>query len=117
MKKVIILTESDLIKIVKKVIKEQDYIDDFFSDDLSNEDPEEEDDDILDYGFDYSSEDDFEDKMKQKNITKKVRSISHEFPVKQSSRWSKSDDSYKPYSPIKSDDMDLDTYLKSIRKK
>jgi len=72
-------------------------------------DPEE----IQDFGFDYEEEDDENRKYKE-FLRKKFRPSPIKYPTK---RWDKKDAVYKPYSPIKSTDMDLDTYLRSIKGK
>lgn len=69
-------------------------------------------DDIQDYGFDYE-DDDADDKRYKEFLRKKIKPSSIQYPTR---RWDKGDEEYKPYSPLKSSDMDLITFLKSKEK-
>jgi hypothetical protein len=117
MKKVIRLTESDLRKIVKRILKESHFEDnDTPLEDMSDFDDNdygEEDDDITDYGFDVEDEigddDEFQNKMRFRDRVRRNRPGGP--GVGSGERWSK--DMEKPYSPIKADDLPLDKFLKS----
>jgi len=119
MSKIVRLTESELVRLVKRMIKESEegfeVIDDDFEDipNKSTEFPDNEDDDIVDYGFDiedkFSDDDDFQNKMKFKSHMSKHRPSS--IGIGDSKRWDK--DSEKEWSPIKDDDLPLDKFLKS----
>ena len=108
MKKTIRVTESELVNIIKKFIKE-DFEKDF-DDDGEYIDLEK--DDIQDFGFDYEEDiDDVEDFEK----TKRRKNIKLSEPYFGKSEWRKEWE--KPYSPIKPTDLPLDKYLASKRLK
>lgn len=115
MKKVIRLTESELVNLVNKIIEQQEF--DFEEDDFENEDEEM---GVEDFGFDYDEneyDDEMQSALRRKAAMKRFKSTPMELP---SGRPKKEDDTfkpYKPYSPIKSTDMDLDTYLRSKKGK
>jgi hypothetical protein len=108
MKKTIRVTESELVNIIKKFIKE-DFEKDF-DDDGEYIDIEK--DDIQDFGFDYEEDiDDVEDFEK----TKRRKNIKLAEPYFGKSEWKKEWE--KPYNPIKPTDLPLDKYLASKRLK
>jgi hypothetical protein len=120
MSKIIRLTESELVGLVKRMIKESEEgferIDDDFEDipdKLTDFSDEYDDDDIVDYGFDvedkFSDDDEFQNKMKLKSHMGKNRQSS--IGIGGGTRWDK--DSEKEWSPIKADDLPLDKFLKS----
>lgn len=120
MKKTIRLTESELIDLVKKIIKEQegfDQLDDTpLEDEPSLDDLEDFDDDIEDYGFDVEDEfedDDFQTKMRQHERMKNIRPS--EYGIGSGERWTNQMDreTEKPWSPIKPDDLPLEKFAKS----
>lgn len=101
MKKVITLTESELVDLIKKIVSED--IDDEFEDDIEMDG----DDEIQDFGFDYEEDDDEDalEKMKSRKIFKPS-------PVQHGrSEWKKEWET--PYNPIKPSDLPLDKYLMS----
>jgi hypothetical protein len=114
MKKTIRLTESELIHLVKRIIKEQegfDQLDDTPIEDTSFLDDGE---DIQDFGFDnedgeFDDDDDFQTKMRYSERMKKDRPSS--IGLGAGTRWD--GDSEKEWSPIKPTDMPLDKFLKS----
>jgi hypothetical protein len=114
MKKTIRLTESELIHLVKRIIKEQegfDQLDDTPIEDTSFLDDGE---DIQDFGFDnedgeFDDDDDFQTKMRYSERMKKDRPSS--IGLGAGTRWD--GDSEKEWSPIKPSDMPLDKFLKS----
>lgn len=115
MKRVIKLTESELVRLVNRIIKEQPF--EPGDDDLENFEDDFEDDEVNDYGFDYDEpayDDEMQSELRRKAAIKRFRSAPMELP---SGRPGKEEKNYKPYNPIKSTDMDLDTYLKSIKRK
>jgi hypothetical protein len=113
MSKILRLTESELVRLVKRMIKESEegfeVIDDLgdIPDDYEN------DDDIKDYGFDvddeFSDDDEFQNKMKFRDRVR--RNLPGSVGVGGGTRWDK--DSEKEWSPIKADDLPLDKFLKS----
>jgi hypothetical protein len=110
MKKIIRLNEEELLRVIKRVVKEVNEvgpdIDDY--EDFDEFDDEE----IEDYGFDY--EDEFDDDEFQKKMKKKHSRI-NALPIEYGDmQWKKEYE--KPYSPIKPSDMSLDNYLKSKNK-
>lgn len=116
MSKIVRLTESDLIRLVKRVIKEQegfDELDDF--EDISDESSDfpDEEDNVEDLGFDveddFSDDDEFQNKMRFRERVR--RNLPGSVGVGSGTRWDK--DSEKEYSPIKADDLPLDKFLKS----
>jgi hypothetical protein len=123
MSKIVRLTESELIRLVKIMIKESEEgferIDDDFEDipdkltDFSDGYDDDDDDDIVDYGFDvedkFSDDDEFQNKMKFKSHMGKHKQSS--IGIGGGTRWDK--DSEKEWSPIKADDLPLDKFLKS----
>jgi len=117
MSKILRLTESELVRLVKRMIKESEegfeVIDDFEDiPDESTDFPDEED-DVRDYGFDieneYNDDDEFQNKMKFKSHMGKNKQSS--IGIGGGTRWDK--DSEKEWSPIKADDLPLDKFLKS----
>jgi hypothetical protein len=120
MKKTIRLTESELINLVKRVIKEQegfDQLDDTPIEDEPSLDDEDMDGDIDDIGFDvedeFSDDDEFQNKMRFKERTKKDKPSG--LDLGDFTRWDSESDREvkKGWSPIKSDDLPLDKFLKS----
>jgi len=118
MKKTIRLTESELIHLVKRIIKEQegfDQLDDTPIEDTSFLDDEEENNNgIQDFGFDiedgeFDDDDDFQTKMRYSERMKKDRPSS--IGLGAGTRWDC--DNEKEWSPIKPTDMPLDKFLKS----
>jgi hypothetical protein len=118
MKKTIRLTESELIYLVKRIIKEQEGFDQL--DDTPIEDEpslDDSDDEIEDYGFDveddFEDDDEFQSKMRHREHMKKNKPSSVGFGG--GIRWdSESDrDAKKEWTPIKADDLPLDKFLKS----
>jgi hypothetical protein len=118
MKKTIRLTESELINLVKRIIKEQegfDQLDDTPIEDEPSLDDEE--DDIEDFGFDieddFDEDDDFQTKMRHKERMRKDKQSG--LGLGAGTRWDSESDRQvsKPYSPIKADDLPLDKFLKS----
>jgi hypothetical protein len=119
MSKIVRLTESELVRLVKRIIKENK--DDFEFEELDiplEKEPslfdDEDDKDIVDYGFDdvdtYGDDDDeFQNKMKFKSHMGKNKQSS--IGIGAGARWDK--DSEKEWSPIKADDLPLDKFLKS----
>lgn len=113
MGKTIRLTESELVKLVKRVIKENEEFDDF--EEIFDEptDFPDEDDDVEDYGFDvedeFGDDDEFQNKMKFRSYMKKHNPSG--IGLGAGTRWDK--DSEKEWSPIKADDLPLDKFLKS----
>jgi hypothetical protein len=122
MKKTIRLTESELIHLVKRIIKEQegfDQLDDTpLEDEPSLDDLENFDDDIEDYGFDieddFDEDDDFQSKMRHRERMRQDRPSS--VGLGGATRWdSESDREVKKggWSPIKPDDLPLEKFAKS----
>lgn len=119
MSKIVRLTESELVRLVKRIVKENE--DDFEFEELDiplEKEPslfdDEDDKDIVDYGFDdedtYGDDDDeFQNKMKFKSHMGKNKQSS--IGIGAGTRWDK--DSEKEWSPIKADDLPLDKFLKS----
>jgi hypothetical protein len=117
MKKTIRLTESELIYLVKRIVKEQvgfDQLDDTPIEDEPFLDDEE--DEIEDYGFDieddFEDDDEFQTKMRFKERMKKDKPSSMGLGL--GIRWDS--DSEKEWSPIKPSDTPLEKYLKSKKK-
>ena len=105
MKKVITLTESELVDLIKKIVSED--IDDEFEDDIEMDG----DDEIQDFGFDYEEDDD-EDALEKI----KSRKMFKPSPVQHGrSEWKKEWET--PYNPIKASDLPLDKYLASKKLK
>ena len=121
MSKIVRLTESELVRLVKRMIKESEegferLDDDNFEDisDISTDfSDEDEKNDIVDYGFDvedeFGDDDEFQNKMKFKSHMGKNKQSS--IGIGGGTRWDK--DSEKEWSPIKADDLPLDKFLKS----
>ena len=119
MSKIIRLTESDLVRLVKRIVKESEegfeVIDDDGLEGIPDEstDLSDEDDDIEDYGFDvedkFSDDDEFQNKMRFRDRVR--RNLPGSVGVGGGTRWDK--DSEKEWSPIKADDLPLDKFLKS----
>jgi hypothetical protein len=118
MKKIITLKETELVTLIKRIIKEteEEYFD--FEEMIdppteSNDDDDDNDDYIDDYGFDLEDEfpydDEFQNKMKLKSHMGKNKMSS--IGIGGKVRWDK--DSEKEWSPIKPSDMPLEKYLKS----
>lgn len=117
MSKIVRLTESDLVRLVKRIVKESEegfeVIDDF--EDISDEptDFPDEDDDIKDLGFDvedeFGDDDEFQNKMRFRERVR--RNLPGSVGIGSGKRWDK--DSEKEYNPIKPDDLPLDKFLKS----
>lgn len=99
-KKVIRLTESELVDLLKKIIRE-----DMENEFIDDEDMEDDGDEIQDFGFDYEEED--EDDLEKIKRRSKFKPAPMEYG---SSEWKKEWE--KPYSPIKASDLPLDKYLK-----
>lgn len=99
-KKVIRLTESELVDLLKKIIKE-----DMENEFIDDEDMDDDGDEIQDFGFDYEEED--EDDLEKIKRRSKFKPAPMEYG---SSEWKKEWE--KPYSPIKASDLPLDKYLK-----
>jgi len=113
-KKIIRLTESDLIALVRRIVKEQEVdFDDTPIEDEPSFDDEEDEDNIEDLGFDVDDDmgidDEFQNKMKSKESFSKNRPSG--LNIGGGTRWDK--DSEKEYNPIKPDDLPLDKFLKS----
>jgi len=117
MSKIVRLTESDLVRLVKRIIKENEegfeVIDDF--EDIPDEptDFPDEEDDIKDIGFDvedeFGDDDEFQNKIR---FRKRVRrNLPGSVGIGSGKRWDK--DSEKEYNPIKPDELPLDKFLKS----
>lgn len=112
MSKIVRLTESELVRLVKRMIKESEEgferIDDEDFDDISDEE-----DDIEDYGFDveddFGDDDEFQTKMRYKERMRKDRPSGLELGA--GTRWDS--ESEKEYNPIKPSDLPLDKFLKS----
>jgi hypothetical protein len=119
MSKIVRLTESELVRLVKKMIKESEEGFERLDDDNFEEIPDEstdfsdKEDDIKDYGFDvedeFGDDDEFQNKMKFKSHMGKNKQSS--IGIGGGTRWDK--DSEKEWSPIKADDLPLDKFLKS----
>lgn len=107
MKKIVKLTESQLVEVIKKIVNEQ------FEDDLDDIDKnfdDDSDEEIQDFGFDYEEGDDETEYSKRKV---RHRPISVDFKYS-GPEWNKEWE--KPYSPIKSSDLPLEKYLASKKK-
>ena len=121
MSKIIRLTETELVRLVNRIVKENNEDIDFegFDTPLEDEPPLFNDDDIddinyiKDFDFDienkYNDDDEFQNKMKLKSHMGKNKMSSVGIGGKV--RWDK--DSEKEWSPIKPSDMPLEKYLKS----
>ena len=117
MSKIVRLTESELVRLVKRMIKESEegfeVIDDL--EDIPDESTDfpDENDDIVDYGFDvedeFGDDDKFQNKMRFRDRVR--RNLPGSVGVGGGTRWDK--DSEKEWSPIKADDLPLDKFLKS----
>jgi hypothetical protein len=114
MKKTIRLTESELIHLVKRIIKEQDGFDQLDDTPLEDEPSlDYEDEDIEDFRYDTEDDiddyDDFQTKMRVRERMKNDRPSN--IGLGAGTRWD--GDSEKEWSPIKPTDMPLDKFLKS----
>ena len=124
MSKIIRLTETELIRLVNRIVKENNEDIEFEGFDTPLEDePSLFDDDIdddiddinyiKDFDFDienkYNDDDEFQNKMKLKSHTRNNRQS--DFGIGAGTRWDK--DSEKEWSPIKPSDMPLEKYLKT----
>jgi hypothetical protein len=119
MSKIIRLTETELVRLVNRIVKENNEDIEFegFDTPLEDEpslfDDDNIDDNIVDYGFDFEdddfSDDEFQNKMKLKSHMGKNRQS--DFGIGAGTRWDK--DSEKEWSPIKPSDMPLEKYLKT----
>jgi hypothetical protein len=117
MKKTIRLTESELIHLVHRIIKEQegfDKLDDTpIEDEPSLDDLENFDDEIEDFTYDTEDDiddyDDFQTKMRVRERMKNDRPSN--IGLGAGTRWDS--ESEKDWSPIKPSDMPLDKFLKS----
>jgi len=123
-KKIIRLSESDLERIIRRVIEsKKDYDFDLDSnDDTPIEDvpTDNEEDYIEDYGFDIEDDMDSEYEDLQRNLNLR-QSIRRNRPassgIGDSRRWDKEDENPKTWSPIKPSDMPLDKFLNSRKSK
>lgn len=123
-KKIIRLTESDLERIIKRVIESKKNYD--FDLDSSEDTPiedlpiDDEEDYIEDYGFDIEDDMDSEYEDLQRNLNLR-QSLKKSKPassgIGDSKRWEKADENPKPWSPIKPSDMPLSKYLNSKKSK
>lgn len=116
--RIVRLKESDLHKIIKRIMESEEEPTDDDIEDVPVDDIDSEDEDIMDYGFDYEDDSDvdddkFQSKMRFKNWEKKNKLGS--VGIGSSTRWDK--DSEKPYSPIKPDDLPLDKFLEKRKLK
>jgi hypothetical protein len=123
MSKILRLTESELVRLVKRMIKESEegfkVIDDFegIPDESTNfpddDDETERDEDIMNYDLDYKKKSDYDDKFQRgMNLnTYKRKNRQSSIGIGAGTRWDK--DSEKEWSPIKADDLPLDKFLKS----
>ena len=121
MSKIIRLTETELVRFVNRIVKENNEDMDFegFDIPLEKEPSLFDDDDIddIDYIKDdyldiedkYNDDDEFQNKMKLKSHMGKNRQS--DFGIGAGTRWDK--DSEKEWSPIKPSDMPLEKYLKT----
>ena len=119
MSKIVRLTESDLVRLVKRIVKESEEGFERIDDDDFEEIPDnltdfpDEDDDIKDLGFDvedeFGDDDEFQNKMRFRERVR--RNLPGSVGIGSGTRWDK--DSEKKYSPIKADDLPLDKFLKS----
>lgn len=115
MSKIVRLTESELVRLVKRMIKESEEgferIDDEDFDELS--DFPDEKDEVEDYGFDvkddFGNDDDFQTKMRYRERMRKDRPS--DIGIGGGTRWDS--ESEKEWSPIKPSDLPLDKFLKS----
>jgi len=117
MAKIIRLTEAQLVRLIKKTIKEQDDIDDTPIEDEPELFDDEDDGFEDDLGFDVEDElgndDEFQNKMRFKERMKQNKPGS--MGIGAGTRWDS--DSEKKWSPIKPSDLPLDKFLKSKYKK
>jgi hypothetical protein len=121
MSKIIRLTETELVRLVNRIVKENNEDMDFegFDIPLEKEPSLFDDDDIddIDYIKDdyldiedkYNDDDEFQNKMKLKSYTRNNRQSN--FGIGAGTRFDK--DSEKEWSPIKPSDMPLEKYLKT----
>lgn len=120
MSKIVRLTESDLVRLVKRIVKESEegferIDDDDFEEipDNLTDFPDDEYDDIKDLGFDvedeFGDDDEFQNKMRFRERVR--RNLPGSVGIGSGKRWDK--DSEKEYNPIKPDDLPLDKFLKS----
>ena len=121
MSKIIRLTETELVRLVNRIVKENNEDMDFegFDIPLEKEPSLFDDDDIddIDYIKDdyldiedkYNYDDEFQNKMKFRDRVR--RNLPGSVGVGGGTRWDK--DSEKEWSPIKADDLPLDKFLKS----
>lgn len=127
MKKVIKLTESQLKKMVKDAIKEQQSIDEFYDDYNDND----EDDNYDEFNTIFNTQDDydgepyrgdeegFSNKLRQKHISKSIEidplgigDISHYYSKKKEIEVPRDGEGREvKWSPLKSDDLPLNKYL------
>jgi hypothetical protein len=117
MKKTIRLTESELINLVQRIIKEQegfDQLDDTpIEDDIDFYDEEDEFEDLgFDMEDDIEMDDEFQTKMRVKERMKKDRQSA--LGIGAGTRWDW--ESEKEWSPIKPSDLPLEKYLKTKMK-
>jgi hypothetical protein len=127
MKKIIKLTESQLKKMVKDAIKEQQSIDEFYDDYNDND----EDDNYDEFNTIFNTQDDydgepyrgdeegFSNKLRQKHISKSIEThplgigdISHYYSKKKEIEVPRDGEGREvKWSPLKSDDLPLNKYL------
>lgn len=117
MKKTIRLTESELINLVQRIIKEQegfDQLDDTpIEDDIDFYDEEDEFEDLgFDMEDDIEMDDEFQTKMRVKERMRKDRPSN--LGIGAGTRWDW--ESEKEWSPIKPSDLPLEKYLKTKMK-
>jgi len=123
MSKILRLTESELVRLVKRMIKESEegfkVIDDFegISDESTDfpyyDDEPKRDEDIMNYGLDYKKKSNYDDKFQRgMNLDlHKRKNRQSSIGIGAGTRWDK--DREKEWSPIKADDLPLDKFLKS----
>ena len=113
MKKTIRLTESELINLVHRIIKEQEGFDQLDDTPLEDEPSLDDEDEIEDFTYDteddIEDDDDFQTKMRVKERMRKDRPSG--IGLGAGTRWDS--ESEKEWSPIKPTDLPLDKFLKS----